>query len=165
MTPPDTTNAPLPGDPMIERAADAAARTYSFSPGDTMRFMGTEAPGQPDFFDETAPRGTSAPLHRHPWASWELVLEGRVRFVIDDNETVLEDGDFVYTPPDAVHTYVVESDSARVIGFNHPGGHFERLQRTVGPMFLDGPPDMAKAAAAAGECHVEILGPPLQLAE
>ncbi len=153
--------ASLPTTTMIQRADEA--RAYSFTPTDRMRFMFGDIDGAPDFFDESGARGDSAPLHRHPWATWEYVLEGTIRFVIDDEEHLLSAGDFVYTPPNAVHTYVIETDTARAVGFNHPGGRFEELQRTVGPMFAaEGGPDMAAIVQRAAELGVEILGPPLE---
>lgn len=151
----------LPAAPIVQRAEEA--RVYSFSPTDRTRFMFGGVEGAPDFFDESGRRGDSPPLHRHPWASWEYVVEGTIRFVIDGEEHVLSEGDFVYTPPNAPHTFVIESDTARAVGFNHPDPRFEELQRTVGPMFLgDGPPDLEAIGRAAGDLGVELLGPPLQ---
>ncbi len=150
----------LPRDVIVQRPADATAR--SMSPTEQMRFLFSGDVGQPEFFEERGARGDGPPLHRHPWATGEYVLEGRLRVVIDDEELEVGAGDFFYTPPNARHTFVVESEQARVIGFNHPGGHFENLYDTVAPMFLEeDDPDMAEVVARAAACNVEILGPPL----
>jgi len=150
----------LPRTPMVRRAAEVTC--YSMSPTQEMRFLYSGALGEPDFYEERTARGDSPPLHRHPWATWELVLDGELTVLVDDEEFVVGAGDCIYTPPGAVHTYVVESPRARVVGFNTPGGRFEDLNRVVAPMFLvDGGPDMREVVARAAECGVEILGPPL----
>ena len=91
-----------------------------------------------------------------------MVIDGRIRFVLGDEEVVAEAGDFVYTPPNLPHTYVVESETARMIGFNHPSGPFEALQRKAAPLFqTGGPPDMEALVKLAAEHQVTVLGPPL----
>lgn len=150
----------LPSEVIVQRAGEA--RTYSMSPTEEMRFLFSGAVGQPEFYDERVARGDGPPLHRHPWASWELVVEGELRVVVDDEELHVGEGDFFYTPPGAVHTYEVTSDRARIVGFNHPGGRFEAMTAEVAPMFLKpGGPDMAEVVRTAGEHGLEILGPPL----
>lgn len=155
-----TTAAALPATAIVQRAHEA--RTYSLSPTEAMRFMFSGGRDEPDFFDERLGRGDGPPLHRHPWATWELVLDGDLRAVVGDDELRLGAGDFLYTPPDTPHTYVVESDAARLVGFNLPGGRFEGLQREAEPLFAaeDGP-DMERLVALAADHDVEILGPPL----
>ncbi|MDZ7733226.1 MAG: cupin domain-containing protein [Acidimicrobiia bacterium] len=154
------TTTPLPTTPLVQRPDEAP--TYSMSPTEQMRFLFSGAVGQPEFYEERVARGDGPPLHRHAWATWEYLIEGELRVVIDDEELRVAAGDFFYTPPNATHTYVVESDTARIIGFNHPGGHFEDLNREVAPMFLEpGGPDMQAVVERAAAHGVEILGPPL----
>ncbi len=150
----------LPNAPIVQRAADAT--TYSMSPTETMRFLFSGEVGQPEFYEERVAYGDGPPLHRHPWASWELVIDGELRVVMGDEELRVAGGDFFYTPPNVADTYVVESETADVVGFNHPGGRFEAMNREVTPMFLvEGGPDMAAVAAAAATYGVELLGPPV----
>lgn len=150
----------LPSDAIFLRAADAPST--SLSPTDRTRFLFADVPGQPEFVDAVAGRGDSPPLHRHPWASWEVIIEGTVRFVVDGVEFVAEAGDFVYTPPGAAHSYVVESERARMVGFNHPAPRFASLQRQAQEIFaVPGPPDMQRVARLAGDHDVEVLGPPM----
>lgn len=140
------------------------AKTYSFVPSDKLSFLFSGVPGQPEMFDGIGERGNSPPLHRHPWASWELVIEGQVRFSVDGEEHVLGPGDFIYTPPNAPHSYIIESERARMVGFNHPAGRFEDLQRKAAPLFqAEGGPDFEAVARLAAEHEVELLGPPLTL--
>lgn len=155
-----TETTALPTEPIVQRRDEAT--TYSMSPTEEMRFLFSGAVGQPEFYEERLARGDGPPLHRHPWASWEYLVDGELRVVIDDEEFHVSTGDFFYTPPSVAHTYVVDSDTARIVGFNHPGGHFEDLNREVAPMFLEpGGPDMEAVVRRAAEHGVEILGPPL----
>ncbi|MDZ7673964.1 MAG: cupin domain-containing protein [Acidimicrobiales bacterium] len=157
-----TDTTALPTEPIVQRRDDAP--TYATAPGPPRRcvFSSPARSVSPSSTRNGRPAWTDHPLHRHPWASWEYLVEGELRVVIDEEEFHVSSGDFLYTPPSAAHTYVVESDIARIVGFNHPGGHFEDLNREVAPMFLEpGGPDMEVVVRSAAEHGVEILGPPL----
>jgi len=150
----------FPKTPTVQRAADA--ERIPFGPTNDFRPICDGAPGLPDFFEERSARGDGPPLHRHPWASWELVVDGEIRVVIADQEFQLGPGDSVYVPPNAPHAYVVESDQARVVGINLSDGRFPSLQRQAAPlMTAEGGPDMQKIMELAKAHGVEIMGPPL----
>jgi hypothetical protein len=150
----------LPAEPIVQRAADA--ERIPFSPTNDFRAIFAGAPGLPDFFEERSARGDGPPLHRHPWAAWELVVEGTIRVVIAEQEFRLGPGDAVYIPPGAPHAYIVESDQARVVGVNLSDGRFPSLQRQAAPlMAAPGGPDMQRIMELAKAHDVEILGPPL----
>ncbi len=153
--------AKLPTQPMVSRAGEGEAS--SFGEGQEMRFPFYDKPEVPGFWVERGVRGPGAPLHRHPWASFEYVIDGTVRFIVGDEELVLNAGDFIYTPPSIPHTYFVESDTAHIFGTNFPGGYFRDLQLKAAPIFTSGgPPDMEKVVRLAAEHGVEVLGPPPQ---
>lgn len=144
----------------------AEAPVVQLTPTDGYRFMTSGQAGQPEIFEEVGGRGDGPPLHRHPWASWELVLEGKVRFLIDGEQHELGPGDFVYTPRGASHCYRIESETARIVGINEAGGMLEKLQRAAAPLFhKPGPPDMQAIMRIATEHRVEVLGPPLPPSE
>ncbi|MBK7585758.1 MAG: cupin domain-containing protein [Myxococcales bacterium] len=156
-----TQNA-LPTQPVIQRGAEVERINYS--PSSRFRMVFDGAPGLPDFCEDHAGRGDSAPLHRHPWASWELIISGEVRMVIDGNEYTLGAGDSIYVPPNAAHTYVVLSERAHTVGVNLSDGRFPSLQRQAVPLLqAEGGPDMQKLVMLAKEHSVEVLGPPLKL--
>ncbi len=143
----------------VVRGADAPTTSFSSQSRTVFPFAGG---AHPELFIEHAARGDSAPQHRHPWATWEYVLEGRVRFLADGVEHVLDAGDAIFTPPGVAHTYVVESERAIMVGLNGPETRFYDLQRRAAPIFrADGPPDMGAIMALAAEHQVEVLGPPL----
>ena len=133
-----------------------------FTPTSEFSFISTGGPGVPEFFEERSRRGDGPPLHAHPWPTWELVLEGRVRFHIDGEDVMAEAGDVVYTPPGVAHSYIVESDEARLVGVGTSDGRFPRLQMAAAPLFMDpNGPDMGQVAQLAADAGLDLLGPPL----
>lgn len=149
---------------LVTRAADAL--TFTTTPTDTMRFLLEGDPQQPDIMDETLAPGDGPPLHRHPWMTWEVVIEGRLRARIGDDTIEVGPGDLLFTPPDVPHTFMAIGDTpARVVGINWPGG-FHHLYAELADAFpADGPPDFAAMAEAATRHGAEILGPPLAVLE
>ena len=49
------------------------------------------------------PQGVQAALHQHPHSQISYALSGRFRYIIDQEETVLEAGACIVVPPDAPH--------------------------------------------------------------
>ncbi|MGE3467977.1 MAG: cupin domain-containing protein [Pyrinomonadaceae bacterium] len=145
----------------VRRSADA--EWIGFSPTSKTRFFDEGGPGIPDLYEDIGARGDSPPLHSHPWPSWEIVLEGKVRVQIGDEEVYLEAGDSIYVPPNVPHTVVIESETARCVGLNMSDGRFPRLQTgAVDIMSTPGDPDMARLAKHAASLEVTLLGPPIQ---
>lgn len=90
------------------------------------------------------------------------MISGRLRVVIDDEEFHVDAGGTIFTPAGAVHTYVVESDEAHVVGVGTSGGRFHQLQTQASPLLLaEGGPDMAAVGALAATLDIELLGPPI----
>lgn len=129
-----------------------------------MTFLQSGGAEKPDVMIEEFAKGDGPPLHRHPWSTWSVLIEGRVRMVADDEEFELGPGDFCHTGPNVAHTFIGLSDRVKMVDFNYPGGNFEPMVGSVGPMFMEpGGPDMAKITQTAAEHGVELLGPPLPL--
>ena len=57
-------------------------------------------------------KGAVVPLHRHVNEQITLMLEGKLRFVIDGVESVVSAGDVMVIPPDAPHLVEALEDSA-----------------------------------------------------
>lgn len=154
----DRTASP-PAQPLVIRADDA--RSCSLSPGSRMTFP-FAGDGHPELVVERAVRGDAPPQHRHPWASWEVVIEGAVRVVIGGEEHLLGPGDAIYTPPHVAHGYVVESERALIVGLNGEGTRFMNLQTQAEGLFrAPGGPNMPEVLKLASSHGVEVLGPPL----
>ena len=113
-------------------------------------------------YNERLAPGDGPPLHRHPWVTWDVVVEGRIRAIVGDDTFELGPGDLMFTPPDVPHTFMAIGDGeAQIVGINWPGG-FHHLYAELAPLFkTGGPPDFAAMAAAASAHGAEILGPPL----
>ena len=140
----------------------AAARLWvSFSPTSQFSFVHTGDADTPEFFEERSARGDGPPLHRHPWPTWELVVSGIIKVVIDGVESRVEAGGTICTPAGATHAYVVESEEAHLVGVGTSGGRFHQLQ-TKGPALLMAG-DMEALGALASSVDVELLGPPLTI--
>ena len=148
-------------DPSLIRRRDDV-QPFNLTPTDTMRFVFEGGPDTPDVMDETLAPGDGPPLHSHPWMTWEVVVEGRLRVVMGDDEFEVGPGDGVFTPPDVPHSFMATGDSpARVIGINWPGG-FHRLYTAFGALVAEhGELDPSRMAAAAAEHGATIMGPPL----
>ncbi len=127
-----------------------------------MRFLCAGGGDMPDVTAERLAPGDGPPLHRHPWATWEVVVEGTVLVRADEEDFVAHAGDLIYTPAGVVHAFVVTgTEPARLIGMNLPGG-FHHLYAELAKAFEgDGPPDYGAMVAAAARFDTEILGPPL----
>lgn len=64
--------------------------------------------------------GKRTPLHTHPIAESLWVLEGELRYRIDQVDHEVGAGGFVMVPPEVPHAFLVVSDTARVVGIQ-PG--------------------------------------------
>jgi mannose-6-phosphate isomerase-like protein (cupin superfamily) len=122
--------------------------------------------------EHRAPYGDSAPLHIHHTEDEVFhVLEGEVRFRVEESERRAGLGDILIVPKGTPHTYRVESaGGARWLTIT-VGRDFEMFVRAMGtpaervalpegdeepsPEFMQVLEDTARAH------HIEIVGPPL----
>lgn len=146
----------------VTRGGEALA--FTTTPTDQMRFLVPGDEDAPDITDERLAAGDGPPLHRHPWVTWEVVVEGRIRARVGDETHDLGPGDLFYTAPDVPHTFMALTE-ARLIGVNWPGGFHHLYAKLAAAFTGDGPPDFAAMGAAAAEHGAEILGPPLAVLE
>lgn len=149
---------------LVIRASEALS--FTTNPTDELRFLVAGDAESPDITDETLAPGDGPPLHRHPWMTWEVVVEGQIRARVGEESFELGVGDLLFTPPEVPHTFMAIGEGpARLIGVNWPGG-FHHLYAELSEAFTgDGPPDFATMAAAAARHGAEILGPPLAALE
>jgi mannose-6-phosphate isomerase-like protein (cupin superfamily) len=122
--------------------------------------------------EHRAPHADSAPLHLHRTEDEIFhILEGEIRFRMEDGERRLTGGDIVLVPRGVPHTYRVESlGGARWLTIT-ARGDFERFVRSLGrvadraeiPTATEHTPEMEEALEAAAREHgIEIVGPPLE---
>ncbi len=147
-------------NPNLVRAADAL--TYRLSDTDTMKFLFAGDDSSPDVMDQTLAPGEGPPLHSHPWVTWDVVVEGHVRFVLGDETIDAGPGDGVFTPPEVPHTFMAIGDGpARMVSMNWPGG-FHRLYAEIDRSAKEnGEVDPGEIAELGAPMGVQVLGPPL----
>jgi len=80
--------------------------------------------------DQLMPAGLGPPAHSHTMDEGFYVLEGRIRFIAAGQSRTVGAGGFVHLPRTTEHTFVVESDAARVLNFYTPAG-FEMILMSV----------------------------------
>src|SRR5690348_11216142 len=100
----------------------------------------------------TIGEGEEPPLHVHAGEDeWFYLLDGEVTFHCGDENMRGVAGSFVHFPRAIPHTFTVESETARFLILNTPGG-FER-------MFELGPKTPEEAVEAMTRFGMEIVGP------
>jgi quercetin dioxygenase-like cupin family protein len=90
--------------------------------------------------EHTFPPGFAGPgSHQHPGMAHAFyVLEGLVRFSVNNEETIGEPGTFVYVPANLTHSFGSGGDSpARCLEINVPGG-FDRYYADLAKAFAPG---------------------------
>jgi quercetin dioxygenase-like cupin family protein len=116
----------------------SAAATWSGSgEGEQLWFLGTLAtikvPGEASdgrfaLIEFLFPRHASPPLHTHPQDESYIVQEGRLTVQAGEQRFELVPGAVAVVPKGVVHTFRVDSDTARVLVLSTPAG-LERLVR------------------------------------
>lgn len=147
---------------MVTRAEEGL--TFTTTPTDVMTFLCEGDQQMPDVMVERLSPGDGPPLHSHPWAAWDVVVRGQVRFRIDGEDIDLGPGDFIHTPADAVHAFVATGDEqAEMVEFQFPGG-FHVAYADLAAAFSDGTPDPSTLAQIAQKHNFTLHGPPLSIA-
>ena len=123
-----------------------------------------------EVIDCLVPPAYSPPLHRHDHVSESFyVLEGSIRFVVGDDETICGPGDFVRVPRSAPHSFESLGDEpSRVLDLIAPGGlwaFFVECGEPAGALTL--PPAVTipgDLPAIVARHNGAVLGPPINRA-
>jgi quercetin dioxygenase-like cupin family protein len=153
-----------------------AAGAYLYRPGESeLRWMGEtstwflatgeQTGGAFCLVDETASRGESVPLHRHPDDMESFyVVDGEITLYIGDRPGVRAPaGSFAHIPGGTIHGFRVESEKARYLILTTPrhGQFYRAITRASQPGGL--PPldsvDESQIKQASSEYGVEFVGP------
>lgn len=79
----------------------------------------------------TLPKHAGPPPHDHPWDEAYYVTRGRVRFMLQEGEQLMQAGEFLYAPAGALHGFQGDSDEpARMLIMDVPA-HAEAFFRDV----------------------------------
>lgn len=109
-------------------------------------------------------RGRATALHTDPSHETFYVLEGELLFHVDGEERRGRAGDTVGIRRGVPHAFVANSDVARFLVLNTPGGH-DRFFRAGGHPATDDDlanaprPDLERTKAAAERFGIQLLGP------
>jgi quercetin dioxygenase-like cupin family protein len=119
--------------------------------------------------EQLLPRGSAPPAHRHTHEdeAW-ILLDGEVSFYLDGAEHVAGAGTYVFGPRGREHTFLVRSETARMVTLLLPGASEEFFHATGHParsLTLPPPsePDLAALLAGMERFGIEMVGPPPQL--
>ena len=96
-----------------------------------IRVPGEAVGGRYALMEFLLPHHASPPRHTHPQDESFIVLEGDVTMVAGDTRVLLGPGGVGAVPGGVVHTFRVESDTARALVLSTPAG-IEQLPRAMG---------------------------------
>lgn len=136
-----------------------------------LRRLAGEGPDGLSIIEHRLPLGGSPPAHVHDDEDEVfLLLEGRIRFQVEDKSFELQAGEACVAPRGVAHTYkVISAEGARVLSVIHGDG-FETFVRQVGrPPTGPGLPSAEPPAPAAIEAlnriaadnRMTVVGPPM----
>lgn len=156
--------------------ASAQADAYLYLPehaelrwmGDTFTYFlatGEQTGGAFCLVDETAKRGDSVPLHRHPDDGESFfVIDGEITYYIGDRGGIrAKAGSFAFVPGGTVHGFRVESETARYLILTTPrhGEFYRAITLPSGPEG-SAPKDAVEGATIKQACQdygIEFVGP------
>jgi quercetin dioxygenase-like cupin family protein len=109
--------------------------------------------------------GISPPLHRHDFGSESFyVIEGRVRFLVGDEELVCGPGDLAHVPPSTPHSFQVLDEPARILDLIAPAGLWDFFVECGEPATGLRLPDEVRIPADLADIvsryNGKVLGPP-----
>ena len=96
-----------------------------------IRVPGEAVGGRFSLMEFLFPHHASPPRHTHPQDESFIVLEGEVTMLAGDTRVRLASGGVGAVPAGVVHTFRVESDTARALVLSTPAG-IEQLPRAMG---------------------------------
>lgn len=157
---------------MVQARRDQLERSRWYAGGFLLTFLATseETRGRFMLVEEVGGKGISSnpPLHLHTREEESFyVIEGEMTFYLGDTTIHAGPGAFITLPRGIPHTWVVESETLRLLNMCVPGG-FDGFLRELSvpvdaltpPPPADGPPDVERLVATAARYGVEIVGPP-----
>ena len=125
----------------------------------TFKVRGEQTGGALTAFENVIAPGSGPPLHVHAGEdeSW-YVIDGTLRFRLDEDERLAPHGAFVFVPRGTVHAFRNVGDTpARILVLFTPAG-MERFFDA----WADLPPGPEAFATAGRPAGMDVVGPPLR---
>ena len=117
--------------------------------------------GSLTMLEQICPRNSGPPPHTHSQQESYYILEGQMTVLVDGRKLVATQGSFVNVPPNAVHSFRIDSETARILNMYTPAG-FERLITELGEpapeRVLPPPGRPMKAASDAMQALLKEIG-------
>jgi quercetin dioxygenase-like cupin family protein len=133
-----------------------------------VKVSGADTGGEFGLLEVTVRAGEGSPWHVHPEEDeWFYVLEGEFTVYVGEKRLSLTPGSFAFGPRGVPHTFIGETDGAKVLvgfqpflfeSFLHEVG--EPAAERVLPPPPSAPPDMERLHRIAERSGMVILGPP-----
>jgi quercetin dioxygenase-like cupin family protein len=152
--------------PIIRNGGEGERRWFAGGGLFTMKLTTAETGGAFFLIEDDVVRGKTTPYHRHEHEDeFIYVLEGELLVNVEGTESVVKKGGVMFAPRGCAHSFLVTSETARLLGLQTPGSG-EVFYRKVSdpstsPDDAARPPDIARVQAGAKETgRVDLLGPP-----
>jgi quercetin dioxygenase-like cupin family protein len=149
-------------DRAIVRRAGEGEKLWFFGGGVwTWKLDRADTGGELSVVEVAMEAGKKTPLHTHPIAESHWVLEGELRYRIDDEDIEVGVGDYVYVRAGVPHAFVVLSD-ARIVSIQ-PTDACEAFYRGASePLAGSACVTDFGRIGASGQVNggIEVLGPP-----
>ena len=112
--------------------------------------------GSYEIFRQVGPEGSGPPPHTHPWDESFYVIDGEIRFGIDDHEHTAQPGTLVHLPAGTRHWFRFAKGGGEMLSITSREGAsrlFADLAREVTP----DDPDLAKFAEVSARYGAQIF--------
>jgi quercetin dioxygenase-like cupin family protein len=100
----------------------------------TIKAAASETGGALSIWEVTTRPGEEPQAHTHQEDELFYVLSGAMTFTCGEETRSAKDGAFVFLPRGVPHSYTIDSEEARLLGFSIPSGFGDHIERTGRPV-------------------------------
>jgi quercetin dioxygenase-like cupin family protein len=96
-----------------------------------IRVSGEQTSGRYAIFEALLPKDAAPPLHSHPQDETFVILDGELDVWVGEKQQRCSSGSIALAPGGCPHTFLVRSETARVLFLSTPAG-IEQMVRKLG---------------------------------